>query len=307
MKRIIIGLFSIIVLFAGSTFAETSAVRIGVFTRDIDWAPYIVAQSNGWWDTVAKKYGKTAEYSEFESLPTINEAFASNRLDIVFEAEAPAIIGKASGLDIKIKGINNSLIQQIIVQKSSNIQTVKDLKGKKIAVLAGSSAHQGLLQLLKNADLSPRDVEILDMSPTDAKVAFESKQVDAWAVWPVFPQQELLAGEARKLKGATYFNQTFMVMRHAFELENPGLAKDLVSVLRKAQKWIAANPKQAQMIIAKNLQLPLMIVEMSWHMINFSPKFGPLQIQDIQGKADFLYDNQFVKHPINVSQELVEP
>jgi len=307
MKRKIIGLVSIIVLFAGSTFAEKSAVRIGVFTRDIDWAPYIVAKSNGWWNTVAKKHGKTVEYSEFESLPTINEAFASNRLDAVFEAEAPAIIGKAAGLDIKINGINNALIQQIIVQKSSNIQTVKDLKGKKIAVLAGSSAHQGLLQLLKKANLSPRDVEILDMSPPDAKVAFESKQVDAWAVWPVFPQQELVAGRARKLKGATYFNQTFMVMRHAFEVENPDLEKGFVQVLKKAQKWIAGNPKQAQRIVAKDLKLPLMIVEMSWHTINFSPKFGPEQLQDIQGKADFLYDNKFVKQHINVSQDLVEP
>ena len=139
------------------------------------------------------------QYTTFQSLPPVNEAMATQQVDAVFEAEPPALIGRAAGIDVKIVGISCSLVQEILVPQKSKAQSVADLKGAKIAVLAGTSSHYGVLKLLKEAGLGPDSVEIIDMVPPDAKSAFETGQVDAWAVWPPFVEQEEMAGTGQGL------------------------------------------------------------------------------------------------------------
>ena len=46
------------------------------------------------------------------------------------------------------------------------------------------------LKLLKEQGIGESDVEIVDMTPLDAKIAFETGKVDAWAVWPPFVEQQ---------------------------------------------------------------------------------------------------------------------
>jgi sulfonate transport system substrate-binding protein len=85
------------------------AVHIGTFSIAIDYAPYLVARSKGWFEDVLKPYGMTPDYTTFQTLAPINESFATGRVDVVFEAETPAIIGRAAGIDIRITGISCSL------------------------------------------------------------------------------------------------------------------------------------------------------------------------------------------------------
>src|SRR5688572_13670165 len=124
------------------------AVRFGSFSGAVDYGPYIVAKNKGWFDETLKVRSISAEYTQFQSLPPINESFATGRVDVVFEAEPPAIVGKAAGINIKIVGISCSLVQEILVPSKSNVSSIRDLRGKKIAVLAGTSSHYGLLKIL---------------------------------------------------------------------------------------------------------------------------------------------------------------
>src|SRR3989338_8619216 len=114
----------------GGASQPQEPVRIGTFSRAIDYAPYMVAKNRGWFEEAAVKYGKTVEYTEFQSLPVINEALATKNLDVVFEAEPPAIIGYAAGVDVRIKDVGVSLVQEVVVTKDGGIQAVENLKGK---------------------------------------------------------------------------------------------------------------------------------------------------------------------------------
>ena len=279
-----------------------SEIRLGSFSKAVDYAPYLVAKNKGWFEEVAKKYGATVGYTEFQSLPPINESFATDRVDMVFEAEAPAIVGKAAGIDIKIVGAGVFLTQEIIVHKNSPIKTVKDLRGKKIAVLAGTSAHQGLMAVLNKNGLTANDVQVVDMVPPDAKAAFESNSVDAWAVWPPFPQQEQVAGKAESLAGSEIFIQSVAVARGKLVKENPKLINDLLDVIGKAQQWIVANPSEAQKIVAQELGLTLDVVQLAWPKHDFTPKIGEKEIADIQAKADFLHSIGLIKNTVKASE-----
>lgn len=140
-------------------------VNIGSFSAAIDYGPYLVARSKGWFEEALKPLGAEPQYTTFQSLAPINESFATGRVDVVFEAEPPAIIGRAAGTDIRIVAIGCTLAQEVIVPANSKTAKIADLKGMKVAVLAGTSSHYGLLKIARAAGLQDSDLTVVDMVP----------------------------------------------------------------------------------------------------------------------------------------------
>jgi sulfonate transport system substrate-binding protein len=284
--------------------AAAEPLKIGSFFVAIDYAPYLIAKSKGMFDNIES--GTTTQYTMFQSLPPINEAFATNQIDAVFEAEPPALIGRAAGIDVKIVGISCSLVQEILVPVKSKAQTAADLKGAKIAVLAGTSSHYGVLKLLKEANVSPNNVEIIDMVPPDAKSAFETGQVDAWAVWPPFVEQEELAGVGRVLPKGDALIHSIMAVSGSFAAKNPATVKKLVGLLNETKAWMIKEPEQAQAIVAKELDIPLKVVQRAWPRHDWSATISDAVVADIQAKADFLYDGKYVNSRVDVAKQVVD-
>ena len=61
----------------------------------------------------------------------------------------------------------------------SQIKSVAELKGKRVAVAKGSNANYLLTKLLPRAGLKFGDIEVIYLPPADARAAFESGRVDA--------------------------------------------------------------------------------------------------------------------------------
>jgi sulfonate transport system substrate-binding protein len=284
--------------------AAAEPLKIGSFFVAIDYAPYLIAKSKGMFEKIGG--GTIAKYTMFQSLPPINESFATNQIDAVFEAEPPALIGCAAGIDVKIVGISCSLVQEILVPVKSRAQSVADLKGSKIAVLAGTSSHYGVLKLLKEAGVAPNSVEIIDMVPPDAKSAFETGQVDAWAVWPPFVEQEELAGVGRVLPKGDALIHSIMAVSGSFAAKNPATVKALVGVLNDTKTWMIKQPAEAQAIVAKELDIPVKVVERAWPRHDWSATLSDGVIADIQAKADFLFDGKYVNSKVNVAKQVVD-
>jgi sulfonate transport system substrate-binding protein len=159
--------------------------------------------------------------------------------------------------------------------------------------------------VLNENGLSAGDVEIIDMIPPNAKVAFELGQVDAWAVWPPFPQQEEVAGKGKSLSGSEIFIQSVVVARGKFIEQNPQIANDLLDVVNQAQEWVIENEVEAQEIVAEELNLDLEVVVKSWPKHDFNPVFDEEAKKDIESKADFLYEQGIIKNRVDI-ENLVE-
>jgi len=291
---------------SSSSQTTLKQVNFGSFSIAVDYAPYLVAKNKGWFDEVLKKKGITASYTIFQSLPPINESFATGKVDVVFSAENPTLVGKAAGIDLKIVALSSSLVQEILVPKNSTVKSAKDLKGKKIAVLAGTGSHYGLIKNIEEEGLQASDIEVIDMVPPDAKNAFETGKVDGWAVWPPFVEQEEISGKGRVLPQGDAKIQSVMVVGGKFAQQNPEIVDELVDVLQKSKKWIQENPTEAQQIVAKELNLPLEVVKKAWPRHDWAAQITPQVITDIQFKADFLKENQFIQNPVDVKGTLID-
>ncbi|CAM3930948.1 aliphatic sulfonate ABC transporter substrate-binding protein [Smaragdicoccus niigatensis] len=132
-------------------------------------------------------------FAKFEYGPPLVAAAANGDIDLGMVGAVPPITAAAKNLDFKIiaqqapydatKGLEG-----IIVPKDSTLQTAADLKGKRIAVPQGSSAHGLVLSTLKSVGLTPKDVELVYLPPKEGASAFDSGKVDAWSIWD--PLQE---------------------------------------------------------------------------------------------------------------------
>jgi sulfonate transport system substrate-binding protein len=113
------------------------------------------------------------------------EALGAGAIDFGPTGDVPPLFAQAAGGNLLYAGTyrGSSAGSAILVHKDSPVQSIGDLKGKRVAFKRGSSAHNFTVKALRTAGLSIADVEAADLSPSDAAAAFASNQIDAWTIW----------------------------------------------------------------------------------------------------------------------------
>ena len=104
----------------------------------------------------------------------------------------------------------------VLVKPDSPLKTLADLKGRRIALQKGSSAHFLTVRAVKKAGLAWSDIQAVYLPPADARAAFERGSVDAWAVWDPYYAAAEVTGELRALatsRGLTSNNTFYLASR----------------------------------------------------------------------------------------------
>jgi sulfonate transport system substrate-binding protein len=216
-------------------------------------------------------------FSTFTSGPPQVEAATAGKIDFAITGNTPPIFGAASNAKVKVvaayDGGGNG--DQVLVHQDSPITSIADLRGKRIAVGKGSSAHGHILAQLKNAGLTPSDVQLVFLQPADALSAFTRHEADAWAIWDPYTAQaaEQLPvrsiGQARDVTNGYWFGIA-SDQALADPLRNTALA-DLLVRFEKAARWakdhpdqwaqsyaaaVGLDPKVAEVTQSRSLRLP---------------------------------------------------
>ena len=134
---------------------------------------------------------------------------------------------------------------QILVHADSPITSIADLRGKRIAVGKGSSAHGHILGQLNKAGLTPADVKLVFLQPADALSAFTQRQADAWAIWDPYTAQAGSSsvrsiGQAKDVTNGYWFGVA-SDQALADPKRNTALS-DLLVRFEKAARWAQDHP-----------------------------------------------------------------
>ncbi len=287
-----VSLFAIVAIWIGSRKPETpivTRVGVGTFSQAIDYGPVYVARHFGWFEeALSQVNGGDIVYLELGGFDEIQTALGQGKLHVFFSAEAPAIKLVSDRQRIRIVEIGCTLQQEILVRKDRNINSIADLKGKSIAVAEGTSSHYGLLNILSSEGLTADDVTLRPGFPGVAKPLFETGGVDAWAVWPPFVEQELIAGRALTLSGGKARIQSVISLSQTLIDQNPRIGQAMVSAVQRAKAWMRANPDEAITIVAQTLRLKRAVVELAWPKHNWGAVLDESVLADIEAKAVFL-------------------
>jgi NitT/TauT family transport system substrate-binding protein len=157
---------------------------------------------------------KNAKYDiVWENQPTgaqLNSKYLANQLDIVQMADFPSVLGAtalaAAGDKVRslyianLSGSTHGAGNAIVVPIDSPVQSLAELKNKKISVPFGSTAHAMLIRALQDLAWDPnKDVEIVTQTPEVAGSALKAKQIDAHADFVPFGELFPFRGFARKI------------------------------------------------------------------------------------------------------------
>lgn len=194
---------------------------------------------------------------EFDSGRDVNTAMASENLDLALVGSVPIASGVASKLPYKVYFLHDVIgdAESLVVRNDLGVEKVEDLKGKKIAVPYGSTAHFSLLMALDNVGVNPNDVSILDMQPQDILAAWQRKDIDGAFVWhPTLGKiledngEALLSAKQLAEKGV--ITADVGIVRSQFAEEYPSFVKEYVSVLDESIKLYRENPEKAAQTLA---------------------------------------------------------
>ncbi|WP_392894279.1 ABC transporter substrate-binding protein [Streptomyces sp. LN699] len=201
------------------------------------------------------------KWSTFTSGPPLLEAVNAKAVDIGGVGNTPPVFAAAAKSKISVVGATHgsSKGEAILVPKDSSLRTPAELRGKKIAVAQGSSAHFQLIASLRQAGLTPSDVQITLLQPADALAAFNSGKVDAWAVWDPYTSQVVRSGARILTSGEGIVNglgfQVAAPSALADEAKSKAVA-DYLQRLQRAQDWVFKHPEEWAKVWSKETGLP---------------------------------------------------
>ncbi|MFI0408093.1 ABC transporter substrate-binding protein [Actinomadura sp. 3N508] len=207
------------------------------------------------------------KWSLFTSGPPILEAVNAGSVDFGSVGNTPPVFAAASKARIVIVGATESRVtgQAVVVPKGSALRTPAELKGRKVAVAKGSSAHYHLLSVLTRNGLTFDDIEPQYLQPADALTALTGGRVDAWATWEPYTAQAELDNGARILADGRGYTNGYgfqVTSKETLKDERRTAAlKDFLSRYQRAVQWSNAHSAQWAAIWAKQTRLPGPVAE----------------------------------------------
>ncbi|MHB1236256.1 MAG: ABC transporter substrate-binding protein, partial [Gallionella sp.] len=151
------------------------------------WVAWQVAIDKGWF----KEAGVAVDFEWFDYSASM-DAFAAGKIDAVTVTNGDALVTGAGGAkSVMIMLTDYSNGNDMIIGKPG-IKSLKDLKGKKVAVETGLVEHLLLLDGLKKAGMKESDVTLVNAKTNEMPQVLSSGDVAAVGAW------QPIAGQAMK-------------------------------------------------------------------------------------------------------------
>ncbi|MBR9802300.1 aliphatic sulfonate ABC transporter substrate-binding protein [bacterium] len=287
---------------------QSSSKTLRVSLQPIpSYAPFWVARHKGWLDEALREHGiENVEWSVLRDGPLQNEAFAAGTIDVALTADTPAIIGRAAGLDIQVVGLAAICPESlaVLVPKDSDIQSAKDLTGKKIAATKGSFCHHLLALALQKAGMTLDDVSFINMAGPEINTSLQAGQIDAGVTWEPYISQALETGTIRMLFDGTGLKQghEVIVARSGLIENSPEVIQALLDVYQKSAVWIAEHPGEAAELIADDVNLSPEQVQMNLGVIQFAPPLTQQDLDDFEDTQKFLFELDVNRREIDIEE-----
>lgn len=269
-----------------------------------------ILKERGTLETVLKQQGVNVKWVEFPAGPQLLEGLNVGSVSFGEAGEAPPIFAQAANSNLVYVANQPEApkAEALIVQKDSNIQSVQDLKGKRVALNKGSNVHYLLLKVLEANNLKLSDIEVVYLPPSDARAAFERGAVDAWVIWdPFFAAAEHQIGARVIATGENIVsNHQFYLADRKFAEANPQIIDAIVNELNLTTEWVSSHQDEAAKLLEKPTGLAFDVLKTSISRMGFGVKpLTPEVAQKQQQVADAFYGQQLIPAKLNIQSAIL--
>ena len=219
--------------------------------------------------------GYTVEVFPFESPTDGKNAVLTGTLDTRIHGIAAFLLGAAAGEPIMIVANANNRGMAVIAGANTDIKSIKDLRGKRVAIWPGSTQEAVILERLRMEGMSIKDIQPIRLQFSDHPAALARGDVDAYVGAEPAPGISLANGSGRLVEYpySTPIGSLNMILSASEKAvkENPERIRMIVDMHRKAVDYAMADPAQiVQMAMAKlgqqkkSIELAVPNVELAW-------------------------------------------
>lgn len=233
---------------------------------------------------------------KFTAWPDMCEALRSGELDFAFILAPLAILLKEQGVDIKLVLLGHRNGSGIVTKKDTNITSIKDLAGKRVAIPTRySNQNLTLLSLLNAAGMDENDIQSYEMPPPDMPSALATGAIDAYVVGEPYVAQSELANTGNVLYlmkdvRPGFISSVLVVRREVLESRTQE-AKKLIQAFHNSSTWIETHRKEAASIGAKAYGLPEKLI--SHVLLSASDRVTYNDILPVASELDTMQNEMF--------------
>lgn len=209
----------------------------------------------------------------------------SGLADLATHAETQALRYSVAHPDIRIILTVTEGRYRIVARRSAGIQRIADLKGKRIATLATTSAGYFLARMLAQEGLSFADITPVRISPLEGIAgALERREVDAVAIWEPHGGNaaRALGDDIAIFSGDGVYRELFNLNTTAANLADPAKRRRITEFVRAvitASARIRRDPAPAQALVAATAGFGAAEVARAWPTLSF-PAALPTDLLD---------------------------
>ena len=226
--------------------------------------------------------GTKVEVIPFESPTECKNAVVTKSVDFGMFGIAAGILGAAAGEPVVVIATACKRGMAVIAKKDGDVASIKDLKGKRVAIWPGSTQEVFILERLRMEGLSIKDITPVRVSFSEMHLVLARGDVDAYVGAEPGPGVSLSSGIGKLVEypygtpmGA--LNMIFGAHRDTLA-EKPELTKVILGIHRKASDFAMANrAEMAAMAVAK-LGQKKEAIEASIDNVELAWKFGATEM-----------------------------
>ncbi|WP_017938136.1 sulfonate ABC transporter substrate-binding protein [Zestomonas thermotolerans] len=308
LRRSLAVLFVAALSFGAITQAQAEALRIGYQK----YGTLVLLKAKGSLEKRLAEQGIEVKWTEFPGGPQLLEGLNVGSIDFGVTGETPPVFAQAAGADLLYVASEPPAptSEAILVPKESPVQSVADLKGKKVALNKGSNVHYLLVRALEDAGLKYSDIQPVYLPPADARAAFERGSVDAWVIWDPF-----LAAAEQQLRARTLRDGTGLVDNHQFYLatrsyaeRHPQVISALVEEIRAVGEDSKSDPDKVTEQVAPLLGLPGDITAIAVKRQGYGARFITPEVVEAQQKiADTFTALKLIPKKLSIAEVIWTP
>jgi NitT/TauT family transport system substrate-binding protein len=282
--------------------AEDKVLRVGTLKLIHGITPYFYEKF--------APAGYRVEVVPFESPTDGKNAVLTGTVDTCVHGIAAFLLGAAAGEPVVIVAAATNRGMGIVADAKSDIKTIKDLKGKRVAIFPGSTQEVVILERLKAEGMSISDIQPIRLSFSDMAGALARGDIDAYVGAEPGPGISLANGTGRLIEYpySTSIGSLNMILSASEKMikENPERLKMIVEMHKKATDYAMAHPEEMIQIAMQKLGQQRKSIEIAVPNVELTWKIDDDFVKRAKAYSELMVEKKQVRQAPDMSRAITE-
>lgn len=260
--------------------------------KNISMLP-IIAEQKGFF----KEEGLNIETKYLQTGKIAMDALLSKDLDFAVMVETNvAFIKYQKGAEIEvICSIEEKYDDAIVARKDKGINEPKDLEGKTVGILIGTTSHVFADRFVNFYNLDASKINFINLAPPAIQAGLLTGQIDAGSVWQPFRYnvEKQLGDIVIQFNDKDIYKAYGIIsIRNQFGKEHPETVKKFLSALIQAENFVKNNQAESIKILAKELGMQEEVLSAIWSEYILNVKLDKELLTLIKEEGEWIHNSQ---------------